>query len=255
MIIVCPSCAANYEVPDESIGPAGRTVRCAACGTKWFAEQPPPSAAEPQDVLPPASPEPAEPAPTALAPIVDAEAASGAVRSIEAVARRGRQPRTARKKPRAALNLPSAADTGWFVVLASAAALILAVIYRDHVVQVAPSTARLFAAIGAPVNLRGMEFRELVSRVEFENGQPIVIVEGRIENLTNSSLAVPRLRLAVKGATGRELVSWASNPPRPTIAPRESLPFRTRLTTSISGGNEIEVRFLGQRDVPTGAIR
>jgi hypothetical protein len=175
--------------------------------------------------------------------------------SIEAAARRRRQQKPARNPQHSKLNLPSAADTGWFAVLATIVALILAVMYREHVVQLVPNTARLFAAIGVPVNLRGMDFRDLAARVEFENGQPVVFVEGRIENLTNSSLAVPRLRLAVKGASGRELLSWAVTPSRPTIAPGESLPFRSRLTASVQGGNEIEVRFLSQRDLQTGAVR
>ncbi len=34
MRIVCPSCAAAYEVPDARVIP-GQSVRCARCGTSW----------------------------------------------------------------------------------------------------------------------------------------------------------------------------------------------------------------------------
>lgn len=34
MRIVCPSCAAAYEVPDARLMP-GKSVRCARCGTNW----------------------------------------------------------------------------------------------------------------------------------------------------------------------------------------------------------------------------
>ena len=58
MRIVCPACAAAYEVPDSRLAP-GRIVRCVKCGEQWA----PVAAAE---VLPPqhwpeAEPEPQEP--------------------------------------------------------------------------------------------------------------------------------------------------------------------------------------------------
>jgi predicted Zn finger-like uncharacterized protein len=37
MQIVCPNCATSYQVEPSSVGPAGRSVRCARCRTVWFA--------------------------------------------------------------------------------------------------------------------------------------------------------------------------------------------------------------------------
>ncbi|HEY0223090.1 MAG TPA: MJ0042-type zinc finger domain-containing protein [Pseudolabrys sp.] len=40
MLIVCPSCTTSYLIDPASVGPAGRTVRCARCKKTWFAGGP-----------------------------------------------------------------------------------------------------------------------------------------------------------------------------------------------------------------------
>jgi predicted Zn finger-like uncharacterized protein len=40
MLIVCPSCATSYMIDPGSVGPGGRTVRCARCRATWFASAP-----------------------------------------------------------------------------------------------------------------------------------------------------------------------------------------------------------------------
>jgi len=40
MQIVCPHCTTSYMIDQASVGPAGRTVRCARCKATWFAGGP-----------------------------------------------------------------------------------------------------------------------------------------------------------------------------------------------------------------------
>ena len=40
MLIVCPNCATSYQVEPNSLGPDGRSVRCARCRNVWFATMP-----------------------------------------------------------------------------------------------------------------------------------------------------------------------------------------------------------------------
>ena len=35
MRIVCPNCSTSYDLPEASVGPGGKRVRCAACQTVW----------------------------------------------------------------------------------------------------------------------------------------------------------------------------------------------------------------------------
>lgn len=38
MHISCPSCTTNFSVPDQAVGPYGRTMKCGRCGHKWLVE-------------------------------------------------------------------------------------------------------------------------------------------------------------------------------------------------------------------------
>jgi predicted Zn finger-like uncharacterized protein len=40
MLIVCPTCAATYDVAPDRLGASGRSVRCVRCRTVWFANAP-----------------------------------------------------------------------------------------------------------------------------------------------------------------------------------------------------------------------
>lgn len=60
MRLVCPNCAAQYEVDDAAIPDAGREVQCSACGKLWF--QPGKASAEAETPEPVREPEPEAPA-------------------------------------------------------------------------------------------------------------------------------------------------------------------------------------------------
>ena len=51
---------------------------------------------------------------------------------------------------------------------------------RTGVVKILPQTASLYAAIGLPVNLRGLSFDHVVSTTEIDGGAPVLVVEGTI---------------------------------------------------------------------------
>lgn len=52
MRLTCPRCAAQYQIADAAIPPAGREVECSACGHVWHQKGPEKSAPEPVAAAP-----------------------------------------------------------------------------------------------------------------------------------------------------------------------------------------------------------
>ena len=286
MLIVCPSCATSYQIGPAALGPSGRSVRCAQCKNTWFAapsealvevtpelvivaprqtpaerfSDPAPDhmtgtieriAVEPEAVIAPAEAPPIAPQhlPEA-AQIAEIKADAGVAESIETVAaRRARRRHAERKNRRGMLrrlaNLP-------MLIVALVAALIALFNWRDKVVRHVPQTASLFAAVGLPVNLRGLVFENVVSSTEFSDGMPVLVIEGTIVNVTRRPLDVPRLRFGLRNSAGHEVYAWTTQPPKPVVGSGNGLAFRTRLASPPPDGRDVIVRFFNRRDVTAG---
>jgi predicted Zn finger-like uncharacterized protein len=182
-----------------------------------------------------------------LAPDADAPRVSGDPSDdIETFAARRAQRERARNQPRS--GRPSV--TTLLVLLIAINAALLG--WRTDVVRVMPQTASLFAAIGLPVNLRGLAFSDITTVTEAHDGVTMLVVQGTITNITKQPRDVPRIRLAMKNGAGTEVYSWTSLPERAVLAPGDSEPFRTRLASPPPEGNRVEVRFFNKRDLTRG---
>jgi len=136
------------------------------------------------------------------------------------------------------------------VVLFAVNAVLLG--WRTDVVRLMPQTASLFAAIGLPVNLRGLAFVDVATSVETSEGVPVLLVKGRIVNITRQPRDVTRLRFALRNAAGNDVYAWTSLPGRAVLAPGDSEPFDTRLASPPADGQAVTVRFFTRRDLVGG---
>jgi len=279
MLIVCPSCTTAYRIELSTLGAAGRTVRCARCRATWFASleamvpatlalpavlesvAPPRPAPDEQDQTDPAQPKLVDieaPAGDAASmtidnspPIVPALAQEGGSVAtgpdIESVAaRRGRQTRTKRRRSGRWPGLPTL-----ILVLAGTIAALLN--WRASVVRFVPQTASLFSAVSLAVNLRGLSFDDVKTKVETQDGVTVLVVEGMIANQTRQPMEVPRLRFAVRNAGGYEVYAWTALPTEPMLGPGDRAPFRSRLASPPADAQDIIVRFFNRRDVTAAA--
>jgi predicted Zn finger-like uncharacterized protein len=174
----------------------------------------------------------------------------GEPEDIETIAtRRARQASVDRKNRRTPLQQLLSLPILIVVLL-----VILAIALQTRVAMVRnfPQTASLFAAIGLPVNLRGLIFENVKSSGEFLDGVTVMVVQGTIVNLTGKALEVPRLRFALRSASGHEVYAWTALPTRTMLSPGEELPFRSRLASPPPDGRDVIVRFFNRRDIGAG---
>jgi predicted Zn finger-like uncharacterized protein len=137
MRIVCPSCAATYEVPERLLSGAPRSMRCSRCGVDFT---------PPRPEAPPALPIVSDPEPIAAAPVAPAAPPAEADPPPPVAPTPVVPERTPVAAPPPA---PSALARAWIVslalVLGAAVALVL---LRAQVMAAWPPATRLFAALG-----------------------------------------------------------------------------------------------------------
>ena len=83
-------------------------------------------------------------------------------------------------------------------ILALVAVNLMLIGWRSNVVRWLPQTASLYAAIGLPVNLRGLVFANVTTERETHDGVEVLLVQGSIVNDFKRAAEVPRLRFSVR---------------------------------------------------------
>ena len=193
----------------------------------------------PVENAPPLVPAPGEGAGTAGPPQIENER-----EDIETVAaRRARAEARRRRRLRIPKQLAIAA------MLVACTALVG---LRKEVVRHVPQLASLYARIGLPVNLRGLDFTEVKIGSEIHDGVPVMVIEGSIVNRVSMPVDVPRLRFSLRSASGAELYAWTAQPGQPVLEPGQSLPFRSRLASPPAEAHDVQVRFFTRRDTIAG---
>lgn len=115
--------------------------------------------------------------------------------------------------------------------------------YRQALVWAVPQTAMFYELVGLEVNIRGMEFANVVVEREFKNGLPVLAVSGEIVNIAERSLKVPRLRYGLRDHSQQEIYHWTMAVAIGQLAPEERARFLTKLATPPAAAQDVEVMF------------
>lgn len=262
MLIVCPSCASEYRIDTDRVGPAGRSVRCAACRETWFIGPDDVAAARAAEIaeefgLSPSA-EAASPVPTAPAgfealpseDVPNAPAEDATVIDQPTPPRRGpRKPagrtKSFRSRKGSTALLPRRLSPGLAAALAICALMPLAILGRNTVVRAMPQSAAVFARIGLPVNLRGIEIRDVHAfQTPAQGGAPAqLVIEGDLVGIARQRVDVPPIEIEIHDASGAPLHRWTVAPPRAGLEPQDFARFRATLSDPPAQGRRIEVRF------------
>ena len=115
---------------------------------------------------------------------------------------------------------------------------------RERVVAMVPFVAPAYAAIGLPVNARGLAIRDVRARLGEAGEKRYLMIEGWIVNLRAAQTTSPDLRIALRGSDGGELYVWTSRAPRRRLERAERVRFAARLEAPPEAANDVIVRFV-----------
>ncbi len=231
MILTCPSCATRYKTDRARFASPGANVRCAKCGHVWFhaiAE----AEMEPEADIIARPPEPHTLGDGVLAPQRDT------VTTDSGGGRMGK--------------IHWASVGAWASLVIFIAALAWAVVtYRQTIAELWPNAASFYAAIGMPLNVRGLAFEDVSHTVDEEEGQRLLSITGKIANIGQRELPIPSVKISLADAERHELYAWDFEVGVATLKPGETASFVQRLTNPPATATFVDVRF--QLDAPNAA--
>ena len=217
MILACPACQIRYQVEDEAVSrPSGRTVRCASCGHSWHY------------ISPQAAP------PTA--PLLRMRERPQSAPTAEQAA-----------EPRPAITAPSPprrrhTGLGWVVLILLIGAIVVgAIIGRDQIVALLPQVAPYYELVGLKIQPLGAGLD--IANINSTRNADGLIVEGDVSNKTGVPRNVPRLRVALRDGSQKELVFKVIEPPRERLLPGETSHFVVAFLPAPDGAVNVMVTF------------
>lgn len=225
MILTCPDCATSYFVDDDRVPPQGRTVKCTSCGNRWRA-MPEGAAESAPDPVPAAPPEPAEVAVTAED-------------DLEIIAAPGKPKR--RKSP--GKPLPLALIIALCVAGALVAAIAAVVLVRQQIVDAAPASAPVFAAVGLKVDTLGLVIEHVTSKAALQGGQPVLSITGEIRNRYDTATQAPPIRISLLNQDGQVVAGVLAEPLNAQVPPGARRYFAVSLPNPPSGAHRLEIAF------------
>jgi predicted Zn finger-like uncharacterized protein len=126
------------------------------------------------------------------------------------------------------------------------------VLARGPLVLQFPQLAAPYAAIGLPVNVIGLEFRNVHTLQSLQQGSELLAVEGDITSVAGHEVPVPEVIITLLGAEGRALYEWSMTPKAQELEPGEHLSFSTQLTQPPAGAREVRLSFAAGSAPPRG---
>ncbi|UYQ72760.1 zinc-ribbon domain-containing protein [Pelagibacterium flavum] len=280
MIITCPNCQTRYKLGSDALSAAGRQVQCAACSELWYATPsfPGPSAPrrdpEPTDdelifradtdtlfsaadeemldasflrnqpARQPAEPGPEHPFPNDPAPLPD----PGDQRPpIDSAANQARIEALARRRNGMLAAHPIARFRRMFrfaIIVLMIASVVAAFALRTEIVSAIPQLDGLYRLVGLKTNVVGLDFTEIKTLRTTQNGNPAIVVNAKISNITNRITYVPSVLVSLLDSAGTIVYEWTVTPATRNVLPGDTLAIDAQLIGPPQGVTNIRLSFV-----------
>ena len=173
------------------------------------------------------------------------EASYAPARDYPASAVRFRRADKARRHARGPIGWASPAGSALFALIVLVIGWAAETPIAEQIASLWPQSSSLYSALGLKVNARGITSSIRADHVEKEDGQFVLVVTGKLVNITQRELTVPPLSVVLTDDDMRSLYQWSFSPGASTLKPGESVPFRTRLSSRPAGVEHLQIRFSG----------
>jgi predicted Zn finger-like uncharacterized protein len=261
MIITCPNCDSEYDILETSLGESGRDVKCAKCDHKWFAAVEGGKTSDEEGVDEEIEEETLETPEEESKPVdeeegqEDIQAETGNEESSEnkedeETVESEEEPKEAgAESPEEEIDIPESVKpipddaevtakpsvslqekmTGYGAALLIFGLLIVYIFTnKNQIIGVWPPSALFYEMAGVPAELKGENLVvETLSATVLKNRaqKDILVVKGRVVNLTEAPIDVPKMQASMRTTNGDEAERWIIDPPVKTIAAGESFAF------------------------------
>ena len=91
----------------------------------------------------------------------------------------------------------------------------------------------------------GLEFRNVTTSREMENGLPTLVIDGEVKNVSSIARAVPKLVVILRDSSEHDLQNLTVAAPADRLQPGESVPFHTSITQPAEAASDVFVTFAG----------
>jgi len=250
MILVCPKCSTRYLLSSAAIGPEGREVRCAKCAHEWFQEPDPDLADYLQDEdnyddnqddsredngffaeEEEGDTDEGEEIPESVKPQADHTNVPAFAADV------------IRQKPTLQAQITGYA-AALFIFMA-----VLAVFFgfRAKIVTAWPSAEAIYDLAGFPTDLQGENLvMESLSATILKNddGQDVLLLKGRVINLTNKPVNVPQMRATLRSTNGDDGDSWLIDAPVDEVESGASFAFTSDYPNVPGGVGSVNLTFV-----------
>jgi predicted Zn finger-like uncharacterized protein len=281
MQLVCPNCDAHYDISSSAIGAEGKNVRCVKCTREWFvmneeksefklpeglndpveindgfdqtadiSQMIPPVAQldtdeieedEDQDQLSPEN-------------VANEKTSEGRARKNagdddipDAVKPRHDQGKSKKKKIKTPVPVTAKLAGYGAALLVFVIVFTMGFVFKNDIVKAWPPAVAIYNIAGMPVSFKGegliVETLSASVRTIGDN-QDVLILEGRVINMTGETIAVPPLLAKLRTTNGEDGEGWIIDPPVEEIAPNESFSFKTDYPSLPRGIGSVNLTFV-----------